>query len=63
MSSPYRPTIYVYKEDKPFFVENEELNKYLIFKYRVPIKTQEDIMKLLKIEIEEILKKGKITKG
>ena len=42
-----------FSEDKPFFVENKTLEEYLTFKHRVIIRKQEDLMRLIKIELEE----------
>lgn len=45
----------VYKEDKEFFVRNKTLEEYLCFKHKKLIRTQEDLMNLIKIELEEVI--------
>ena len=49
--------IRVSEEDKEFFTNNKKLEEYLVFKHRKLIKRQEDILTLIRAEIEENMKK------
>ena len=47
------------EEDKEFFTNNRKLEEYLVFKHKKLIKRQEDLMSLIRSEIEENLKSRK----
>jgi len=49
----------VYQEDKDFFTSNKELEMYLVFKHKELNKKQEDLMHLIRVELEENLNKKK----
>lgn len=51
--------IRIYEEDKAFFVDNEKLTKYLALKHKTIPKKHEDLMALVRMELEETLKKIK----
>ena len=41
-----------FEDDKKFFIGNDELEKYLSFKYKELIRKQEDLMFLIRKELE-----------
>jgi len=49
-------------EDRDFFVNNEELTKYLILKHKYLIKTQDDLMHAIRLSLEEMLENDKKNK-
>ena len=48
-------SIRCYEKDKPFFIKNNDLEKYLTFKHKILIKKQEDLMEAIKLELNETL--------
>lgn len=46
-----------YKEDKDFILGNESLEQYLVFKYKIIPKRQEDFLGLVTKELKEIVEK------
>lgn len=47
----------IYREDKEWLVGTREFEEYLVFKYKLIPKRQEDFMRLVIFELKEILAK------
>lgn len=54
--------IKINKDDHAYLFRNRELEKYLVFKHKEIVFSQKDMMKLIRMEIEENFEKVKKEK-